>query len=67
MEVNGQFHAPAALTSGKEAPVRIGLEAGRAPEPIWTLCPLGGIKVIKLGMMGGTCSKQRKTNLHAAV
>jgi hypothetical protein len=30
MEMNGQFHAPAALSPGKEPPTR-------APDPIWKL------------------------------
>jgi hypothetical protein len=33
MEVSGQLYAPAALP-----PVPILCEAGRAPEPVWTLC-----------------------------
>jgi hypothetical protein len=36
MEVSGQLHAPAALSSGKGAMVPIGQEAGWAPEPVWT-------------------------------
>jgi hypothetical protein len=32
MEVSGQFHAPATLS-----PVPFGLEAGWAPESVWTL------------------------------
>jgi hypothetical protein len=35
MEVNGQLHAPAALTPGKELPVPIGEEAGWAPQSVW--------------------------------
>jgi hypothetical protein len=35
MEVSGQLHGPAALTTGKELPVPIGQEAGWAPEPAW--------------------------------
>jgi hypothetical protein len=31
MEVSGQFHAPAALSPGKEAPIPIGEEAGEGP------------------------------------
>jgi hypothetical protein len=38
MEVSGHFHAPAALPLGKEPPVRIGLEVGWVPEPVWTRC-----------------------------
>jgi hypothetical protein len=34
--MSGQLHAPAALTPGKEPPVRIGEEAGWASEPVWT-------------------------------
>jgi hypothetical protein len=37
MEVNGQLHVPSALPSGKLPPVRIGYEAGWAPEFVWTL------------------------------
>jgi hypothetical protein len=37
MEVSGQYHAPAALTPGKEPLVPIGQRAGYAPEPVWTL------------------------------
>jgi hypothetical protein len=36
MEVNGQFHAPAALAPSKEPLVPIKLESGWAPEPVWT-------------------------------
>jgi hypothetical protein len=36
MEVSGQLHAPAALLLGREPLVRIGQEAGQAPEPFWT-------------------------------
>ena len=36
MEMSGQPHAPAALTSGKGPPVPIGQEAGCAPEPVST-------------------------------
>jgi hypothetical protein len=36
MELNGQLHAPAALLPGKEPPVPIGWETGRASEPVWT-------------------------------
>jgi len=36
MEVNGQFQTPAALPLGKELPVPIALEVGRATEPVWT-------------------------------
>jgi hypothetical protein len=38
MEVNGQFHAPAALPPGKEPGLPIGREAGWAPGLVWTLC-----------------------------
>jgi hypothetical protein len=34
MEMSGQFHAPAALSPGKEPPVPIGQDAGWAPEPV---------------------------------
>jgi hypothetical protein len=37
MMVNGQLHAPAALSPGEDPPVPIGQEAGLAPEPFWTL------------------------------
>jgi hypothetical protein len=37
MEVYGQFHAPAALSSGKEPPIPIVYEAGWTAEPMWTL------------------------------
>jgi hypothetical protein len=37
MDVSGQHHAPAALSQGKEPPVRIVQEAGWAPETVWTL------------------------------
>jgi hypothetical protein len=37
MEVSGQLHAQAPLFPGKEPTVLIGEEAGRAPEPVWTL------------------------------
>jgi hypothetical protein len=37
MEVSGQFHAPVALTQGKEPPVPIRQESGWPPQPIWTL------------------------------
>jgi hypothetical protein len=37
MEVSGQFHAPAAVSPGKEPQVPIGQEPGCAPESIWTL------------------------------
>jgi hypothetical protein len=37
MEVIGQLHAPAALPPGKKPPVPVGLEAGWAPEPVWTV------------------------------
>jgi hypothetical protein len=37
MEVGAQLSAPAALHSGKENPVSIGVEGGWAPEPIWEL------------------------------
>jgi hypothetical protein len=33
--VSGQLHTPATLPPGKEPPVPIGYEAGRAPEPVW--------------------------------
>jgi hypothetical protein len=37
MGVSGQHHAPAALLPpGKGPPVPIVLEAGWAPEPVWT-------------------------------
>jgi hypothetical protein len=36
MGVSSQFHAPIALSRGKQLPVPIG-EAGWAPEPVWTL------------------------------
>jgi hypothetical protein len=39
MEVSGQLEAPAPLLPGKDSTVRIGLEAGWAPEPVqmlWT-------------------------------
>jgi hypothetical protein len=36
MHVSGQLHVPAPLPPGKEPPVPIGLEAGWAPEPVWT-------------------------------
>lgn len=38
MEVSGEHHTPAALTSGKEPPTPIGYEPGWAPESVWTLC-----------------------------
>jgi hypothetical protein len=34
--MSGQFHAPAALSPGKEPPVPIGYEVGWTPEPVWT-------------------------------
>jgi hypothetical protein len=34
--MSGQLHAPIALPPGKVPPVPIGLEAGWAPELIWT-------------------------------
>jgi hypothetical protein len=37
MEVNGQLHAPAALSPGKELPVPTGYEVRWAPEPVWML------------------------------
>jgi hypothetical protein len=37
MEVNDQFYAPAALHQGIQPPILVGLDAGWAPEPIWTL------------------------------
>jgi hypothetical protein len=37
MEVNSELHAPAALYPGKLSPVTIGLEAGWAPDSVWTL------------------------------
>jgi hypothetical protein len=37
MEVSDQLDAPAALSAGKVSPVPVGLEAGWAPEPVWTL------------------------------
>jgi hypothetical protein len=36
MKVSGELHALATLTPGKEPLVRIGYEAGWAPEPFWT-------------------------------
>jgi hypothetical protein len=36
MEVSGQLNAPTALLPKKEPPVPTELEAGRAPEPVWT-------------------------------
>jgi hypothetical protein len=44
MEVSGQFHAPAALSLGKESPVPIGSESGRRGEeknldPVGTQTP----------------------------
>jgi len=36
MDVNGQFHAPAALLQANESPVPIVLEVVWAPEPVWT-------------------------------
>jgi hypothetical protein len=36
MEVSGQLHASAALTSGKADAEPIGMEAGWTPEPVWT-------------------------------
>jgi hypothetical protein len=36
MEVNGQLHAPAALHPGKQPLVTTELEAGWAPEQVWT-------------------------------
>jgi len=36
MEVSGQLHAPAVLTTVKEPLVPIGQVAGWAPEPFWT-------------------------------
>jgi hypothetical protein len=35
MEVSGQLHAPATLTSGKEPLVSVGQKAGWATEPFW--------------------------------
>jgi hypothetical protein len=35
MEVSGQFHASAALPSGKQPPVPSGEEGAWAPEPFW--------------------------------
>jgi hypothetical protein len=35
MEASGQFHASAALPSGKQLLVPIGKEAEWAPEPFW--------------------------------
>jgi hypothetical protein len=37
LELNGQIHAPAALTPAKYPPAPIGYEAGWAPEPVWML------------------------------
>jgi hypothetical protein len=37
MEMSGQLYAPAALLTGKEPLVPIGLEVGWAPESVWTL------------------------------
>jgi hypothetical protein len=37
MEVNGQLHAPAALSTGKEPLIPIVYEVGWTPEPMWTL------------------------------
>jgi hypothetical protein len=37
MLVCGELHAPAALALGKETPVPIGYEAGRAPAVVWML------------------------------
>jgi hypothetical protein len=36
-EVSDQLHAPTALPPRKEPPVPIGIEAGWAPELVWTL------------------------------
>jgi hypothetical protein len=50
MEVNGQFHASAALTLGKEPSVPIGCETEWTQEAVWTLhneekfLPLPGIE-----------------------
>jgi hypothetical protein len=37
MLINGQFHAPVALSLGKEPLVAIGYKAGWALESVWTL------------------------------
>jgi hypothetical protein len=37
MEVSGQLHASAALSSGNESPVPIAQESGWAPESVCTL------------------------------
>jgi hypothetical protein len=37
MEASGQFRSSVASFLGKEPPVRNGQDAGRAPEPLWTL------------------------------
>jgi hypothetical protein len=37
VEVSGQLHAPAALSTWQKPPVLIRQEAGWAPQPIWTL------------------------------
>jgi hypothetical protein len=36
--VDVQLQAPAALSPGKDPPVTMGLEAGRAPKEVWTMC-----------------------------
>jgi hypothetical protein len=36
MEMSGQLHISAALTSGKDRPMLIQYEAGWAPDTVWT-------------------------------
>jgi hypothetical protein len=47
MEMSGQFHAPTALSPGKVPQVPIGYEAGRAPEPFFSL---PGLELQVLGL-----------------
>jgi hypothetical protein len=37
MDLSGQLHAPAALSTGNQPPVSTAQEAGWVPEPVWTL------------------------------
>jgi hypothetical protein len=41
MKVNSQLHVPASSPTGKETPVAIGQETGRAPAPVWSLWSRG--------------------------
>jgi hypothetical protein len=59
LEVSGQLHVPAALSSGKEPPVSIVYEIGWTPEPVWTTWrKLLTLPELELGPLGSPAHSQ---------